>query len=172
MPRISGAISVIALGNGTACRETENLVAQVLADDVKDLNVRYLIVNEAGASVYSTSQLGREELPRYDATVRGAVSIGRRVLDPAPARAGRTEQPDYGQLDGQGQGEGDVPLHVGIRAAGPRICAGSCGRKRQLSSGRFGSVAGPTVAAARQGRCGCRRRSLRAGGGRQPVAEC
>lgn len=73
---------VIAIGNGTACRETEQMVAGVLAEGLVDRDVRYLIVNEAGASVYSTSQVGREELPRHDATVRGAVSIGRRALDP------------------------------------------------------------------------------------------
>ena len=49
---------------------------------MKEQGVAYVIVNEAGASVYSTSQLGREELPEYDATLRGAVSIGRRLLDP------------------------------------------------------------------------------------------
>lgn len=75
-------IQVVAIGNGTACRETEQLVAGVLAEDLPDQEVHYLIINEAGASVYSTSQIGREELPRHDATVRGAVSIGRRALDP------------------------------------------------------------------------------------------
>jgi uncharacterized protein len=75
-------VGVIALGNGTACRETEQFVAEVLARHLADREVHYLIVNEAGASVYSTSQIGREELPSCDATVRGAVSIGRRALDP------------------------------------------------------------------------------------------
>ncbi len=75
-------IGVVALGNGTACRETEQFVAEVLAQHLADREVHYLIVNEAGASVYSTSQVGREELPNCDATVRGAVSIGRRALDP------------------------------------------------------------------------------------------
>jgi uncharacterized protein len=75
-------ITVVAIGNGTACRETEQLVASVLSQELADQDVNYLVVNEAGASVYSTSQTGREELPRFDATVRGAVSIGRRALDP------------------------------------------------------------------------------------------
>ncbi|HND55149.1 MAG TPA: helix-hairpin-helix domain-containing protein, partial [Pirellulaceae bacterium] len=75
-------LSVIAVGNGTACRETEALIADVLGTELKDRNVEYVIVNEAGASVYSTSPIGREELPKFDATVRGAVSIGRRLLDP------------------------------------------------------------------------------------------
>jgi uncharacterized protein len=75
-------LSVIAIGNGTACRETEQLVADILSSELRDEEVEYVIVNEAGASVYSTSPIGREELPKYDATVRGAVSIGRRLLDP------------------------------------------------------------------------------------------
>ncbi|MCA9150675.1 MAG: helix-hairpin-helix domain-containing protein, partial [Planctomycetales bacterium] len=78
----SNGIQVVAIGNGTACRETEQMVASVLSDELAGHDVNYLIVNEAGASVYSTSQIGREELPRFDATVRGAVSIGRRALDP------------------------------------------------------------------------------------------
>ena len=75
-------VSVIAIGNGTGCRETEQLVADCLADELKDRDVAYVIVNEAGASIYSTSPLGREELPQYDALQRGAISIGRRLLDP------------------------------------------------------------------------------------------
>jgi uncharacterized protein len=73
---------VMALGNGTACRETEELLGELLANELKDDGVAYVIVNEAGASVYSTSPLGREELPQYDATLRSAISIGRRLLDP------------------------------------------------------------------------------------------
>ena len=75
-------ISVIAIGNGTACRETEELIADIIATDFADQGVAYVIVNEAGASVYSTSPLGREEFPNYDATLRGAISIGRRMQDP------------------------------------------------------------------------------------------
>ena len=75
-------LSVIAIGNGTACRETEQLVADILANELKDQDVAYVVVNEAGASIYSTSPLGREELPQYDALQRGAISIGRRLLDP------------------------------------------------------------------------------------------
>lgn len=71
---------LIAIGNGTACRETEELVAQTIAEHIPD--ARYLIVNEAGASIYSTSQVAREEFPELDATVRGTISIGRRVQDP------------------------------------------------------------------------------------------
>lgn len=75
-------IGVIAIGNGTGCRETEQLVADCLAEELKGQDVAYVIVNEAGASIYSTSPLGREELPQYDALLRGAISIGRRLLDP------------------------------------------------------------------------------------------
>jgi len=75
-------LSVIAIGNGTACRETEQLVADLLANELKGTDVAYVVVNEAGASVYSTSPLSREELPNYGAMLRSAISIGRRLLDP------------------------------------------------------------------------------------------
>jgi len=76
------ACSVIAIGNGTAGRETETLVAELVAGDLHELDVGYAIVNEAGASVYSTSEFGREELPSHEAAIRGAISIGRRLQDP------------------------------------------------------------------------------------------
>ena len=77
--------TLIAIGNGTASRETEQLVAELtraskLARPMPD--VHYLMVNEAGASVYSASKLARAELPELDVSLRGAVSIGRRVQDP------------------------------------------------------------------------------------------
>ena len=75
-------ISIIAIGNGTGCRETEQLVADVLGEELAERDVAYVVVNEAGASIYSTSPLGREELPQHDALQRGAISIGRRLLDP------------------------------------------------------------------------------------------
>lgn len=75
-------ISVIAIGNGTACRETERWISDLIAGELADQGVAYVIVNEAGASVYSASRLGREEFPQYDATLRGAISIGRRLQDP------------------------------------------------------------------------------------------
>lgn len=71
-------IEAIAIGNGTASRETERLVKTIRFD--RELQV--FVVNEAGASVYSASKVGREEFPEYDVTVRGAVSIGRRLMDP------------------------------------------------------------------------------------------
>ncbi len=74
--------TVIAVGNGTAGRDTETLVAELVTGELADLDVGYAIVNEAGASVYSTSVYGREELPGHEAAVRGAISIGRRLQDP------------------------------------------------------------------------------------------
>ncbi|MCA9121353.1 MAG: RNA-binding transcriptional accessory protein [Planctomycetales bacterium] len=75
-------LSVIAIGNGAACREAEQMVAAAIEGELQDRRVEYVIVNEAGASVYSTSAIGREELPDFDATIRSAISIGRRLLDP------------------------------------------------------------------------------------------
>jgi uncharacterized protein len=75
-------LTLVAIGNGTACRESEQLMGELLAEELRDRGVAYVIVNEAGASVYSTSPLGREEFPEYDATLRGAISIGRRLQDP------------------------------------------------------------------------------------------
>ncbi len=72
-------ISLIAIGNGTASRETERLAAELTR---KLERVSYLIVNEAGASVYSASPLARAEMPDLDVTLRGAVYIGRRAQDP------------------------------------------------------------------------------------------
>ncbi len=72
-------VTLVAIGNGTASRETEELVAQIIAEGTM---TRYLIVNEAGASVYSASPLARAELPDLDVSLRGAVSIARRAQDP------------------------------------------------------------------------------------------
>jgi uncharacterized protein len=71
-------IDAIAIGNGTASRETEELVKKIKFS--KD--VRVFVVSEDGASIYSASSVAREEFPEYDVTVRGAVSIGRRLMDP------------------------------------------------------------------------------------------
>ena len=75
-------LGLIAIGNGSACRQTETMVAEVIAESLADSNVEYVIVNEAGASVYSTSAVGREELPECEAIDRSAISIGRRLQDP------------------------------------------------------------------------------------------
>ena len=74
-------ITLISIGNGTASYETEQFTAQLIADHHLT-DVHYLITNEAGASVYSASALAKEELPEYDVTIRGAVSIARRIQDP------------------------------------------------------------------------------------------
>ncbi|MGL5000218.1 MAG: Tex family protein [Cetobacterium sp.] len=73
-------IDIIVIGNGTASRETESFVAGVLKTITTD--VKYLIGNEAGASIYSASKIAVEEFPELDVTVRGAISIGRRIQDP------------------------------------------------------------------------------------------
>lgn len=71
-------VDAIAIGNGTAGRETENFVRHIPFER----EVKAFMVNESGASVYSASPVAREEFPNYDVTVRGAVSIGRRLMDP------------------------------------------------------------------------------------------
>lgn len=71
-------IQAIAIGNGTAGRETEHFIQNIRYDR----NVQVFVVSENGASIYSASKIAREEFPDYDVTVRGAVSIGRRLMDP------------------------------------------------------------------------------------------
>lgn len=73
------SIEAIAIGNGTASRETEDFVRQYIPSDK---GIKIFVVSEAGASVYSASRTARDEFPDHDVTVRGAVSIGRRLMDP------------------------------------------------------------------------------------------
>ncbi|HHV38899.1 MAG TPA: RNA-binding transcriptional accessory protein [Tepidimicrobium sp.] len=73
-------VDIIAIGNGTGSRETEQVVAQLLEELKK--GIYYTIVDEAGASVYSASKVGEEEFPDLDVSIRGAISIGRRLQDP------------------------------------------------------------------------------------------
>lgn len=73
-------VDIIAIGNGTASRETEFVVANMLKELSGDIS--YIIVSEAGASVYSASTVGQEEFPDLDVSLRGAISIGRRLQDP------------------------------------------------------------------------------------------
>ena len=73
-------VELIAIGNGTASRETEQFVANMI--QTHNLNVQFIIVNEAGASVYSASEIARSEFPDFQVEERSAVSIGRRVQDP------------------------------------------------------------------------------------------
>ncbi|MDG1873224.1 MAG: Tex-like N-terminal domain-containing protein [Mariniblastus sp.] len=88
-------VSVIAIGNGAACRQAEQLVSDIISEHFANGDVRYAMVNEAGASVYSTSEIGREELPDASPSIRSAISIARRLQDPlselvkiAPANIG------------------------------------------------------------------------------------
>ncbi len=71
-------IEAIAIGNGTASRETENFISK----QQFDREVKVFVVSEQGASIYSASKIARDEFPEYDVTVRGAISIGRRLMDP------------------------------------------------------------------------------------------
>lgn len=71
-------IEAISIGNGTASRETEDFIAQQALDS----SISVFVVSEQGASIYSASKIAREEFPEYDVTVRGAISIGRRLMDP------------------------------------------------------------------------------------------
>lgn len=73
-------VNLIAIGNGTASRETDSFVAQLIKDN--SLKVQSIMVSEAGASVYSASELAANEFPNLDVSIRGAVSIGRRLQDP------------------------------------------------------------------------------------------
>jgi protein Tex len=78
-------VTLIAIGNGTASRETEQFIADVIQkrkDENRDENLNYLIISEAGASVYSASSVAREEFPDLDAPQRGNISIARRAQDP------------------------------------------------------------------------------------------
>ena len=77
-------VDIISLGNGTASRESERLIAELIKEvyDEKGKKLYYVIVSEAGASVYSASELGAKEFPDINVSLRGAVSIGRRLQDP------------------------------------------------------------------------------------------
>jgi RNA binding S1 domain protein len=74
-------VDIVAIGNGTASRETASFVSDILKE-YKDKKISYIIVNEAGASVYSASKIAAEEFPDLDVTVRGTISISRRIQDP------------------------------------------------------------------------------------------
>ena len=73
-------VDIIAIGNGTASRESESIISDMIKEIDKE--VQYVIVSEAGASVYSASELANEEHPDVDVSIRGAISIGRRLQDP------------------------------------------------------------------------------------------
>lgn len=73
-------VGLICIGNGTASRESEQFIAEMISTN--NLTAKYLIVSEAGASVYSASQLANDEYPNLDVTIRGAINIAQRVQDP------------------------------------------------------------------------------------------
>ncbi|MGD9486483.1 MAG: Tex family protein [Calditrichaceae bacterium] len=75
-------VDIIAIGNGTASRETEQMIADVIAEMKDEKKLSYIIVSEAGASVYSASKVAQEEFPDLEASMRGNISIARRLLDP------------------------------------------------------------------------------------------
>ena len=75
-------VDIIAIGNGTASRETEMMVAELIREMKDERKVEYVIVNEAGASVYSASKIAQQEFPDLEASMRGNISIARRLLDP------------------------------------------------------------------------------------------
>ena len=81
---LKNKINIIAIGNGTASRESEQFVSSVIAKVKEEYNitVNYVIVSEAGASVYSASKLATEEYPDLNVSLRGAISIARRLQDP------------------------------------------------------------------------------------------
>ena len=81
---LKNGVEVMAIGNGTAGHETEEFAAEVIRElaEEKNLHLQYMVVSEAGASVYSASKLAAEEFPQYDVNLRSAVSIARRLQDP------------------------------------------------------------------------------------------
>lgn len=76
------AVDIIAIGNGTASRETELMIAELIGELKTERKIHYIIVNEAGASVYSASPVAQEEFPDLEASMRGNISIARRLQDP------------------------------------------------------------------------------------------
>ena len=106
-------VDVISIGNGTASKESEIFVADLIKTCPR--KVTYAVVNEAGASVYSASKLGTEEFPQFDVTVRSAVSIARRLLDPLAELI----KIDVKSI-GVGQYQHDMPQKTSYRGAGRR----------------------------------------------------
>lgn len=106
------AVQVVAIGNGTASRETEELVAEWIAENA--LEVVYAVVSEAGASVYSASEEAREEFPELEASLRGNISIARRLLDPLA---------ELVKIDPKSLGVGQYQHDVDARRLGERLDA-------------------------------------------------
>ena len=137
-------VTLISIGNGTASRETEKLVSELTRGAPQ---TKYLIVNEAGASVYSASALARQEFPDLDVTLRGAVSIARRAQDPLaelvkidPKSIGVGQyQHDVRETLLQKKLEDVVKTLVGIAKPGDAVIT--------LGAGSIGHVPKPLVAA-------------------------
>jgi protein Tex len=135
-------IEAIAIGNGTAGRETENMFKRIRFE--KDVMV--VMVNESGASVYSASPFAREEFPEYDVTVRGAISIGRRLMDPLA---------ELVKIDPQSIGVGQYQHDINQTALGKSLddtvmsCVNSVGVEVNTASKQllaFVSGVGPALA--------------------------
>ena len=107
-------LSVVAIGNGTACRQTEQLIAEIIASEFRTQDVHYVVVNEAGASVYSTSEIGREEFPECDAIQRSAISIGRRLAGSAQ-RAGEDRPGQHRRRPVSARRPGQAPARYARR---------------------------------------------------------
>lgn len=105
-------VGIVAIGNGTASRETEELVASWIGET--GLSVRYCVVSEAGASIYSASEEAREEFPELDATQRGNISIARRLQDPLA---------ELVKIDPRSLGVGQYQHDVDTRRLGERLDA-------------------------------------------------
>ena len=75
-------IQVVAVGNGTGSQEVQEVVSKVISENYADADVKYTVVDESGASVYSASEVATKEFPELDLTIRGAISMGRRLQDP------------------------------------------------------------------------------------------
>ena len=121
-------LTVAVIGNGTACRQTEDFFAELLENDLKDKGVAYVIVNEAGASVYSTSRLGREEFPECDATLARR-DLHRPALAGPVERTGEDRSGQHRRRAVSARREGQAPAHVAGR--GGRVVRELRGRGRE-----------------------------------------
>jgi len=135
-------IEAIAIGNGTAGRETENLIKRIKFN--KDIIA--VMVNENGASIYSASAIARKEFPDYDVTVRGSVSIGRRLMDPL-AELVKIEPKSIGV--GQYQHDVNQTLLNDSLKTTVELCVNSVGVELNIASAellKYVSGIGPTLA--------------------------
>jgi protein Tex len=104
------SVEIIAIGNGTASRESEELIAELISENQLDL--KYCVVSEAGASVYSVSETAREEFPELEAAMRGNISIARRLVDPLA---------ELVKIDPRSMGVGQYQHDIDPRELGNRL---------------------------------------------------